>query len=274
MATTVKMQCDEMESVLKIRNTFIEMREKPQCSMRRCHSSPALDGDAEDKPKTGEHGSHAQNPQEEHGARSPTLWSDVSTDADANESGEDSSSTPETCDAFQKVETCDIACLQPTVEQNAFQKFHSDVHMLLAQVAVAVRQFAFCVGAEVWWDGNGYTLSAIISLEHLRFTERLATAAKTAIISLVPASKDVRLLGYMKVPFAPTQQGFVSTLASACDEVGQCKYMYKNGFCQRRRCRWEHPEFQTTLRFVMLVAGPSQLTCSVAQPESEDPLQT
>lgn len=258
------MTCEDRDSTVMIRNTFIEMRGQPQSMLRHCRSSPEIVAGPDEKP------TEEQKGRSERGLNSPSKWSDVSTDAGS----EDDDVTTRSSVGVNSQSPFGMPAVagpismtgegQSLVEQsqNASQLFEEGIHTILEKVATAVGQSAHCAGVEYFWDVDKYVVIAAIHFEHLRFVERLATVAKTAIVSATSASSQTQLLGYMKVPFVQTQQGFAATLGSACaDKSKACHFMFKNGFCKSSQCRWHHPEFTATISFAMVVAVSEPPAC-------------
>merc|ERR1719330_939560 len=130
----------------------------------------------------------------------------------------------------------------------------------------------FCLNAQASWGapggGMGCSGTAVIGMQHLHLAERLATAAKEAILSCTQRDGRVCLLGCRKRPFTSNHMGFVATLASPpADSEHMCRNIYDNGYCKygKKNCYWQHPESTATFAFVMALAGP-QLPVYAPQP--------
>lgn len=82
--------------------------------------------------------------------------------------------------------------------------------------------------------------------------------AKQAMLYATAESKNIRVLGYNRTPFAPISSclGFSAKFAFVDDEASACWNLLATGACRHGcNCRWQHPTYVVTMNVTIKAAG-------------------
>lgn len=153
--------------------------------------------------------------------------------------------------------------------------FQQEVFAMVEEVAGVLRHLECCAQAEVRMESSSSdqgvcTLVATVIPERLHTVEQLTQAAKEAVYSRTSRSRGVCLIGFKKMPFTPTPEGFTAQFGTVSPKRQACRQLYTDGRCKyMESCFWRHPVSLVSLNFV--VADPYQqsfLTSAAAMTES------
>lgn len=241
--SSVGMALTAEKFAVRVSNTFIEVVVHPSCdscARQRSQTMPALRIDALLAGDV-EAGNMHVHPLPFKDFKD---FGDSSTDACTDDSESEESESGCSTDVCTRVEPASIAERTPLNAKAAIWKpttmndrqgtmstqsmFRASIDLLVQEVASKVQQSRLCWGVESLWHGGsaatGCTLKAYIDPKHTRSSNRLANAAKEAIVRHTFQSRGVQLVGAKKAPFVPTAQGFVAMLGSAPEKGEACRY--------------------------------------------------
>lgn len=119
---------------------------------------------------------------------------------------------------------------------------------MVAKMSCALGEIGCISQVDCSKDGDNWVVTARSDASGYWQFAHLQSIAKASLIKAAEESECIYVLGHRRMPFQPTQTGFVASLGSMRTDKKACWDVYDRGVCPRgSECLWEHPAFVSVL---------------------------
>jgi hypothetical protein len=135
----------------------------------------------------------------------------------------------------------------------------AQIALAVASVRAALVSDDSVMTAEVEEGPRGWSVTAHVAHELSQFDrERILQGAQQALLFANDSSKDTCLLRFRRSPFVLMPWGFGASLSVMSDMSSPCLRLFEQGFCNAKRCRFQHPESKVGVTVLLKAAGASR----------------
>jgi len=110
---------------------------------------------------------------------------------------------------------------------------------------------------QFWSHSRDHGVCTLVATVNSKDAETSGDAIQAAVeedvLNRCSKTRGVCLLGFKQEPFTRMPHGFSTTFANVCSKRRHCRDLYRDGYCRKSWCGYEHPSSTVSFNFVIAI---------------------